>query len=284
MTTITINKLRDQARIPNSSYPLKAWYNTLIELVRSAQLTQTHDHQQAFVLWLRAAGVADILSKHPELRSRRDALSTSITQYLSINVPTIIESAGTLEAILKSQLDASVYHNEEQLALDAVSEYQHNQHTSPSIPSTSSYNDNWEVIPPAVRNSIPNRNQHSIDPYKLYKYLSSTTFGDNSVMLLDCRPLDHYKRCRITLHPPGGKGRAGVVWIDPLSLTKDLTPANLERIIKSSSSRGYSVYTKRHLFDYIVVFDESSDVGNLPPNLSYLIDNLHDLEHPALGM
>ncbi|TIA95593.1 hypothetical protein E3P96_03805 [Wallemia ichthyophaga] len=275
MTSTAINKLRDEAIIPPSPYPIKAWFNTLIELVRSAQLTQSYDKEQAFVLWLRAAGVADILSKHPELRSRRDSLTSSITQYLSINVPTIIESAGTLEAILKSQLDAQLYHDqEEQLALDAVA----NQNTQKT-----SYNDNWEVIPPAI--PTPSTNIPSIDPFKLYKFLSSSTFGDVSLLLLDCRPLDLYKRSRISLHPPGGKGRAGVVWIDPVSLTPHLSPATLERIIKSSSTRGHFVYSKRHLFNYTVVFDDSCQVSNLPPTLSHLLDclmSLDDLQNPPM--
>lgn len=264
-TNYKLNKLRDQARIPNSHYPLKAWYNTLIELIRSAQLEhQIGNNSQAFVLWLRAAGVADILSKHPELRSRRDQLSSQITTFLSTNVPLIIESAGTLEAILRSELD-----------LSNQSDDDYNK------PSTSNnYADNWEVIPSAIPN---NPSIETIDPHKLYKYLSSTTFGDLATLLLDCRPLDDYKRRRINLHPPGGKGRAGIVWIDPNSLTPDLTPATLERIVKSSSSRGHSVFQKRNLFECVVIFDNDSGI-TIPPTLTRLADNLHDLQHPPVGM
>ncbi|TIB95941.1 cysteine proteinase [Wallemia mellicola] len=262
-TNYKLNKLRDQARIPNSHYPLKAWYNTLIELIRSAQLEhQIGNNSQAFVLWLRAAGVADILSKHPELRSRRDQLSSQITTFLSTNVPLIIESAGTLEAILRSELDFSYQSDDDY-----------------NRPSTSNnYADNWEVIPSAIPN---NTSIETIDPHKLYKYLSSTTFGDLATLLLDCRPLDDYKRRRINLHPPGGKGRAGVVWIDPHSLTPDLTPATLERIVKSSSSRGHSVFQKRSLFECVVIFDNDSG-ATIPPTLTRLADNLHDLQHPPV--
>ena len=297
MTKIDLKILKNQAKIPKTYYPLKAWFNTCIELIKCANNCQFKgDKIQSYILWLKAAGVADIINNHDQYlnlkNSYNDSFYNQITNFLTLNVPIIIDNANKLEF----ELNSSSYFDDDGDVVDSVGNGVDDiniDQVSKQFPQIDLNYDshNWEVIPPPIPSpqSHQPRNTYNkldlISPHKLFKYLSSTTLGDLSILLLDCRPLISYKLLRINLNPPGGKGRSSVVWIDPNSLINPLNIQQLESIIKSSSNRGYNVFLNRHIFDYVIIFD--NDCSLTPPNnkLNNLVNALddHNLKHTPLG-